>query len=80
MTPAELDAIRLAHESAQMADDCVEGPEDDACWTCRGTGIGQFGDPDTSKCGACGGSGVRRESAESRMERAERRWDEGMDR
>ncbi len=27
------------------------------CASCQGTGIGQFGDPDTSKCGSCGGRG-----------------------
>lgn len=29
------------------------------CSLCAGTGIGQFGDPDTSKCIACKGRGVR---------------------
>ena len=27
------------------------------CPKCQGTGIGQHGDPDTSKCSACGGRG-----------------------
>ena len=27
------------------------------CGLCLGTGIGQHGDPDTSKCGRCGGKG-----------------------
>ena len=31
--------------------------EDDTCTTCAGTGIGQSGDPDTSRCSPCGGSG-----------------------
>ena len=30
---------------------------DNECCTCRGTGIGQFGDPDTAKCHSCGGRG-----------------------
>ena len=33
---------------------------DDTCRTCDGTGIGQHGDPDTSRCSSCGGSGVDR--------------------
>ncbi len=31
---------------------------DDYCGLCRGTGIGQHGDPDTSKCRLCGGTGM----------------------
>ena len=27
------------------------------CTTCDGTGIGQHGDPDTSKCHSCNGRG-----------------------
>jgi DnaJ-class molecular chaperone len=36
--------------------------DDDTCRTCRGTGIGQYGDPNTSRCYACGGSGVKKPS------------------
>lgn len=45
-------------------DDCMcEGCRDDqpeahvACSVCSGTGIGQHGDPDTSRCYACKGRG-----------------------
>lgn len=34
--------------------DADDHPE---CPTCQGTGIGQYGDPDTSKCGKCNGRG-----------------------
>ena len=39
--------------------DCDNGCEDGRldCTDCQGTGIGQFGDPDTSKCSSCGGRG-----------------------
>lgn len=39
-------------------DDDDDGSLD--CGLCMGTGIGQHGDPDTSRCVSCGGSGVRR--------------------
>jgi hypothetical protein len=35
-----------------------EDDEDNTCSLCQGTGIGQYGDPDTSRCSDCGGSGV----------------------
>ena len=38
----------------------ADSDEDDTCRTCDGTGIGQHGDPDTSRCSSCGGSGVAR--------------------
>ena len=31
--------------------------EDDTCTLCRGTGIGQYGDPNTSRCTRCHGTG-----------------------
>jgi hypothetical protein len=31
---------------------------DNECSLCAGTGIGQYGDPDTSRCFACNGLGV----------------------
>jgi hypothetical protein len=43
------------------ASDLFGDPEeipDNECSLCLGTGIGQFGDPDTSKCLACNGLGV----------------------
>lgn len=36
----------------------MESPD---CGLCSGTGIGQSGPPDTSRCSACGGSGVARD-------------------
>lgn len=44
-------------------DDCVEEDEfdeeeeDEECDLCQGTGIGQHGDPNTSRCSQCGGNG-----------------------
>lgn len=32
--------------------------DDNSCGTCQGTGIGQHGDPDTSRCHSCRGRGV----------------------
>lgn len=60
----------------------VEELEDDTCELCRGTGIGQHGDPDTSKCHRCGGSGVRREDDEdqgARADEAYERWRDAQD-
>lgn len=41
--------------------DCFPDPEpeetDSDCTLCAGTGIGQHGDPDTSRCTRCGGRG-----------------------
>ena len=34
-----------------------EEEDDDTCRTCDGTGIGQYGDPDTSRCPDCRGRG-----------------------
>lgn len=31
--------------------------EDEECDLCMGTGIGQHGDPNTSRCSQCGGNG-----------------------
>jgi len=36
-----------------------EGQGEWACPSCGGTGIGRFGDPDTSKCHTCRGSGTK---------------------
>lgn len=38
-------------------EDADDVDDSDTCGTCAGTGIGQHGDPDTSKCTACGGRG-----------------------
>lgn len=39
--------------------------EDRTCGTCRGSGIGQSGDPEKSRCHSCGGSGVHRPEEEA---------------
>ena len=46
------------------------------CYTCCGTGIGIHGDPDTSRCGECGGMGDRvcRCVSDERDEEAYQRW------
>lgn len=36
----------------------LDDDDDSVCPTCLGTGIGQHGDPDTSRCHRCHGSGV----------------------
>jgi len=66
----ELTVVRAAHdelarrydelraEDDEPEDDEPE-PEDDDCPRCQGTGIGH-GPPDVSRCGQCGGSGLRR--------------------
>jgi len=41
------------------------------CTLCCGTGIGQFGDPDTSRCTRCHGFGECRNTDEDEMERAD---------
>lgn len=42
----------------------VEGPEEEDCWDCRGTGIGNP-HVDNSRCPTCGGSGVPRRERDS---------------
>jgi len=34
-----------------------DATDDRFCTTCKGTGIGQHGDPDTSRCHVCHGTG-----------------------
>lgn len=42
----------------EFDDEFIEPEEEDnTCRTCAGTGIGQYGDPDTSRCHACRGRG-----------------------
>ena len=61
--------------------------ESDSCAQCAGTGIGQHGDPDTSKCTACGGRGYFVESEaperdwyqEAKDERIERDFQEAIE-
>lgn len=55
-------------ENLEMVDIEISEPYeyDDTCGTCQGTGIGQWGDPGTSRCHVCGGSGVKKR---------ERDWD-----
>ena len=51
-------------DGTEVLGDCEacggSGEEDDTCPNCRGTGIGMFGDPDTSRCSACHGNGTIR--------------------
>lgn len=52
----ELAGIDRCADCAEIASKCrCEG--DRNCSLCAGTGIGQHGDPDTSKCTVCGGRG-----------------------
>ena len=57
--------LRLSEEQVASAEEYkqahdVDPDEDEICTKCAGTGIGQHGDPATSRCTACGGSGVRK--------------------
>lgn len=55
-----LTVAELEYLSADNGDetDFDDSDNDDICHTCRGSGIGMNGDPDTSRCATCGGSGV----------------------
>ncbi len=54
---AESDVRELRAELREC-EECDEEPEDDStCTLCMGTGIGQHGDPSTSRCSSCGGRG-----------------------
>jgi hypothetical protein len=66
----------------EVPDEDEEGDEqDDTCWPCRGTGIGMFGDPDTSRCHWCHGSGVmRHKDRDDDDDYGDRRYDEMRDR
>lgn len=46
---------REMDEEFEAALSASDEPEDDTCWTCRGSGEGRCED---DKCSACGGSGV----------------------
>jgi hypothetical protein len=56
---SDIASIMSAIQQHISSDDSEED-HDDTCSTCDGTGIGQYGDPDTSRCSSCGGSGVAR--------------------
>lgn len=53
---------------------------DDDCRLCRGTGIGQFGDPATSRCQSCGGSGVQKANRNEDEDDGDRAYDGWVDR
>ncbi len=51
----------------------VEEQDQPTCEDCQGTGIGQSGDPDTSRCTTCGGRGYhifKEEDDDSAFDRA----------
>ena len=48
--------VELTRYTLTTCERC-DGSGKENCYECRGTGIGQHGDPDTSKCGACKGRG-----------------------
>ena len=59
-----------------------DNTEPSDCELCLGTGIGQTGDPSTSKCGACGGRGYHLSEPEDDGDHAydvwkDRRLEEG---
>lgn len=45
-------------------DDEIELEDDESCGMCSGTGIGRYGDPDTSFCSYCDGGRRRPERDE----------------
>jgi len=47
----------------------------ETCWLCLGTGIGQHGDINTSRCPVCHGTGDAPETFLDRMERADIEYD-----
>jgi hypothetical protein len=49
-------------DDCSYCEDCAADVEHESrdCPSCRGTGIG-YGPPDVSRCGSCGGSGLRRQ-------------------
>jgi hypothetical protein len=56
----ELPACECCHEPGDDEPAEAERDDDDTCPSCCGSGIGRYGDPDTSTCRDCGGSGVAR--------------------
>ena len=54
-----------------------EHEEHEMCSLCQGTGIGQHGDPDTSRCYVCKGRGFILPEPE---DDPDRRYDEARDR
>ena len=53
----EEDDVYCSKECEGVCEEC-DGEGKVICSSCQGTSIGQFGDPDTSKCSTCGGSGM----------------------
>lgn len=56
------DVGMLIYEDDYVEDDFdyegeAENEDDEECDLCQGTGIGQHGDPNTSRCSQCGGNG-----------------------
>ncbi len=48
--------IKSLHEHEEEEGEEVQ--EDEICRECAGSGIGQHGDPERSRCYACNGSGM----------------------
>jgi len=54
------DILNILDAVAEELEGSDDEDHDHYCTTCDGTGIGQHGDPDTSRCSSCGGTGVAR--------------------
>ena len=52
---------------------------DGYCHACAGTGIGQNGDPDTSRCHVCHGSGEVKSTRDEDIDRADYERDRDID-
>jgi hypothetical protein len=73
------DVLNILDAISQELTGDDEDDHDDTCPTCTGTGIGQHGDPDTSRCSDCGGSGVLRGESDYDEDPPEREYDTADD-
>jgi hypothetical protein len=74
---ADVEAVSRLEEEDEIAAQEQED-EDNECHSCKGTGIGRSGDPDTSRCSSCGGKGYVTDDADYEADIPEKEYfDEG---